>query len=379
MLKRALFLAALLAAPSAHAAPAGTVFLAGGHVMDQDADLWKAFIGRASSPTIAVFGSARESLKVARGAYEQDTPGIWCYQHVLKHYGAKPRFVPIAIDNYRQAAHDPANLKLVEQAGGVWFGGGAQDLHARCLLEDDGRDTPLMSAVRKVYQRGGVVGGTSAGAAVMDKLTYGDGESADYLLANRLVKRPLTAFGKADTAMGDGKTGGYTTGFGFTSGIDAAVDTHVDARGRYGRVLVAMGQLDYHFGIALAENTALAVQGQRGVAFGAGSVVVFDGRQAEIAKAGRFTARDVGASVLRAHDAYDFTTGEATLGRRPSPGPLPTAPANLLNRDALPRVIEAFQASGARELRCPAPAAKLVFTLRRGYTTLLDVTPLEAP
>jgi cyanophycinase len=355
---------------------AGTLFLAGGHVLDQDADLWKAFVAHASSPTIAVFGSARGSLKVAREAFEQDSPDAWSYRHVLQHYGARPRFVPIAIDNFRQAAHDPANVKLVEQCGGVFFGGGAQDLHARCLLEDDGRDTPLMAAVRKVYAKGGVVGGTSAGAAVMDRLTYGDGESADYLKANRLVQRPLTAFGKADTPMGDGKTGGYTTGFGFTAGVDAAVDTHVDARGRYGRVLVAMGQLGYRFGIALAENTALAIRGQDAMAYGAGSVVVFDGRQAQISKTGPFTARNVGASVLHAHDAYDFTRGEATTTRHPSPGPMPSPPANVLDHDALPRLIEAFQASNTPALRCPAPAAQLVFTLRRARTTLLDV---EAP
>lgn len=373
-------LALLAAAPVALAAapapplldgPGGTVFVAGGAVSDADADLWGAYAGyaraakREARPKVVVFCTARDSLKAARDAFFTDGKAAWSYRRVFEHYGLSPVFAPIAIDNFRQAAHDPQNVALLDGASAVWFGGGAQNLHARCLLNDDGSDSPLMKAVRRVAANGGVVGGTSAGAAIMDRFTYGDRDSYDYLSANTLTFRPLAGVTGANSPFGTERAGGYTHGFNFLAAIDAAVDTHTDARGRYGRVLVAMRALKNPFGLAIAEDTALAVKGRRGVAYGAGTVFVADGRKATYRETGPFGATDVSVSLLLAHDAFDFETGILTApGASHQPAaqaPAPDAPPDVLAGAGVPETMAAFGRSGAaamtRRTRSDAPGA----------------------
>lgn len=370
--------ALLAAAPVALAAspalpllegPGGTVFVAGGAVSDADADLWGAYAGyaraakREKKPKVVVFCTARDSLAAAKSAFFTDGKTAWSYQHVFEHYGLAPVFVPIAIDNYRQAANDPRNVALLDGASAVWFGGGAQNLHARCLLNDDGSDSPLMKAVRRVAANGGVVGGTSAGAAIMDRFTYGDRDSYDYLAANVLTFRPLSGVTQADSPFGTERSGGYTHGFNFLSAIDAAVDTHTDARGRYGRVLVAMRALKNPFGLAVAEDTALAVKGRRGVVYGAGTVFIADGRKATYRDSAPFGATDVSVSLLSAHDAFDFETGAVTApvtAGKPQ-GAAPESAADVLIGAGVPDAMAAFARSGAqtmtRRTRSDAPGA----------------------
>lgn len=361
-------LAVLAAAPTALAAPAlpllegpgGTVFIAGGHVLDNDADLWGAYAAYARAakhdkrPKVVVFCTARDSMATAKKAYDEDAKDAWSYRHVFEHYGLAPVFVPIAIDNYKAASHDPKNVALLKGASAVWFGGGAQNLHARCLLEDDGTDTPLMKAVRQVVASGGVVGGTSAGAAIMDRFTYGDKESYDYLAANALTFRPVSTAKTADSPFGDERTGGYTHGFDFLEGIDASVDTHTDARGRYGRTLVASHVLKNRFGLALAENTALAVKGKRGMAYGVGTVFVADNQDAAFAPGPSYGGKDLTVSLLRAHDAIDFERGVVTASAPASApaGQAPQCPKDVLAGAGVPDAMAAFALSGAPTHTC---------------------------
>lgn len=341
-----------LAEPARTSAPKGSVLLAGGALQDENRPLWTALYQhvRLSSgkerPRIAVFGSARPSLAKARDAFEQDAPQSLSYGSLFRRYGFDPVFVPVAIDNFRTAASDARNVSLVDTADAVWFGGGNQDLHARSLLMDDGTDSPVMAAVRRVHARGGLVGGTSAGAAVMDEFTYGEGSSRDYLAQNALTFKPLATIPAAspDRSL----AGGYTRGFGFVTPLDAAVDTHTDARGRYGRLLVAMRVLDYQRGVAVAEDTALLIQGSRGTVLGAGRVLIADARQAAYPPGSRFQVTGVRLNSLSASDAYDFETGRVhspkPLLREPLPHPA-TAPRDVLERDQLLDAMEALATS----------------------------------
>jgi cyanophycinase len=349
-------------------------------VADADADLWGAYAAYARAarkekrPKVVVFCTARDSLAAAKGAFYTDAKDAWGYKHVFEHYGLNPVFVPIAIDNYRTAAQDPRNVALLEGASAVWFGGGAQNLHARCLLNDDGTDSPLMKAARRVVKQGGIVGGTSAGAAIMDHFTYGDRESYDYLTTNALVFRPLKSVTKADSPFGDERSGGYSHGFDFLDAIDAAVDTHTDARGRYGRVLVAMRRLQNRFGIALAENTALAVKGTRGMAYGEGTVFVADGRYAAYEATAPFEASRIEVSLLRAHDGIDFATGAVTASVKAATptGAMPACPADLLAGAGVPGEMAAFALSGAETHTCRTHAGGPVafdLTFERGDNT----------
>jgi cyanophycinase len=209
----------------------------------------------------------------------------------------------------------------------------------------------------------------------MDRFTYGDGESYDYMVANRLKQRHLTEVKSADSPFGEGKAGGYTNGFDFLSAIDAGTDTHVDARGRYGRVLVAMRTLKYPFGLALAENTALAVKGHVGMAYGQTHVFVADGRHATYGAEGPYSAQGVMVSLLAPHAAFDFERGRITgagapLG--PSTAPAPACPADVLAGASLPDEMRAFALSTTPSLCClthEGGKPTFQFTLRRGPDT----------
>lgn len=366
----------------------GTVVLAGGGLTDDNRALWEALYAaaRASSrharPRIAVVGSGRPSLQKAAEAFYQDDGTHLSYQHLFERYGFEPVFVPTAIDAYRSASHDARNVSLIDGADAVWFGGGSQAYHARSFLQDDGSDTPLMAAVRRLHRRGGVVGGTSAGAAVMDEYTYGEGASHGYFLANSLIHKPLSGMRDAkDSSLAtDGPGGGYTRGLGMVSDLDAGVDTHVDARGRYGRVMVAMRALKYRYGIALSEDTALFIKGMRGVVVGADRVLVADGATARYGSDRYFQVSGLQLSSLRHEDGFDFATGTATSSRAPISGATAAPgydPADVFGGAELPKALETLgatlrdEATGSSRETVPA-AFRLQLTRSSGTLATQD-------
>ena len=88
----------------------------------------------------------------------------------------------------RMYIHDPALVAKVRAANGVFFTGGDQ---ARIVdsLRPGGVDSPLLVAIRELQERGGVVAGTSAGAAIMSRTMFRDPASVITLLKGPL--RPV--------------------------------------------------------------------------------------------------------------------------------------------------------------------------------------------
>ena len=113
----------------------------------------------------------------------------------------------VHIDGRRDALK-PEVLEAVRQAGGLFFGGGDQNRISQRLV-----DTPLMEAIRELMGRGGVVAGTSAGAACQsDVMFVGEGDET-VLRASNIVT---------------------TRGIGLLPGT--IVDSHFVARKRQGRL-----------------------------------------------------------------------------------------------------------------------------------------------
>ena len=154
----------------------------------------------------------------------------------------------------REEAHDAARVGLVQQAATVFFTGGDQ-----WRMVDRLRDTPLMAAICEHYAHGGVVAGTSAGAAA----------ASDTMIVG----------GLGGTAP---RTGGarLATGMGLLPGT--VIDSHFSERGRIGRLLAAVAQRPQALGIGIDENAAIVV-GPRASHFtvvGTGGVTVADAREA---------------------------------------------------------------------------------------------------
>ncbi|MGE5191909.1 MAG: cyanophycinase [Deltaproteobacteria bacterium] len=94
----------------------------------------------------------------------------------------------------RAMANDPAFCEPLKQATGVWFGGGYQG-----LLADRYVDTTVQQCLHDVLKRNGVVGGCSAGAALLSRVMIRDGDAIPVeargldLLSNAIVDQHFLA------------------------------------------------------------------------------------------------------------------------------------------------------------------------------------------
>ena len=154
------------------------------------------------------------------------------------------------------AVRDPALVAQVRAAQGVYFTGGAQ---ARIVdaFAPGGRSSPLLLAIWDVYRAGGVVAGTSAGAAIMSSTMFRD--APDVLGAMK---------GK----LREGQEVGAGLGF---MGTQLFVDQHFLKRGRFGRMIPVMQALGIPLGLGVEEDSAALLRGDE-IEIIAGKAVVVD-------------------------------------------------------------------------------------------------------
>ncbi len=165
-------------------------------------------------------------------------------------------------------------IALVRQATFVWFPGGDQ---TRLMKAFEG--TGLPEAIRARYAEGALVGGTSAGAAVMSRVMI-TGDAFDL--------QSITA-AKTDTKPGLGLF------------PEAIVDQHFLKRQRMNRLISAVLDHPDLVGIGIDEATALFVTGRQFEVLGKSSVVVIDARKAAVDKTPAdqlATGRNLKLSVL---------------------------------------------------------------------------------
>lgn len=140
------------------------------------------------------------------------------------------------------------NINAVREASGLFFTGGDQ-LHITSLMGG----TELQKAVHEIYEKGVIIGGTSAGAAMMSNsmILQGDGEEAP-------------------------KLGAVEMGPGMDLIVGCMIDTHFSQRGRHGRLLTAVAHYPQDMGIGLDENTAMIVDKGEMRVMGTGAVTIID-------------------------------------------------------------------------------------------------------
>lgn len=200
----------------------------------------------------------------------------------------------------REQADRDSVVRLLDDATGVWFGGGDQALLTRAI-----GGTRVEAAIHARYRDGAVVGGTSAGAAVMSTpMITGDerhpgGARPDTTDAFKTIAR--------DNII-------TTEGFGLIQG--AIVDQHFLRRKRHNRLVSTVLEHPDLLGVGIDESTALLVQpnGQWSV-LGASAVVVYDARSATITPPGASTlgATGIVMHVLPAGSSFDPRSGKAVL------------------------------------------------------------------
>lgn len=156
--------------------------------------------------------------------------------------------VDIVDTERREDASDSRNLEIIEQATGVFFSGGDQS-----RITDLLKDSPIDRILHERLKTGLIIGGTSAGAAMMSEIMIVEGEGETHPRLETVTLEP---------------------GMGFVSGV--AIDQHFAQRGRLGRLVSALVQQPSVLGIGIDENTAIIVDGDRIEVIGEGGVTIID-------------------------------------------------------------------------------------------------------
>lgn len=212
----------------------------------------------------------------------------------LREFGASAFTIPIS--GNRPAPGAEATLDSVT---GFWFSGGDQMRLAPVLQE-----TPVLAAIRRRFRDGAVVGGTSAGAAIM---------SDSMLTGNQRRPDSLGYYGDEFPAIARG-TIEIRPGLGFLPGV--IIDQHFIRRERHNRLLAVVLERPTLLGVGIDEGTALEV-GPDGLfrVLGQSAVLIYDARAAAITPG---TAPLLGASGIRlalvpAGGSYDPRRGTVRL------------------------------------------------------------------
>jgi cyanophycinase len=213
--------------------PKGSLVIVGGGGVP--ADVAQKFIELAGGPDalIVVLPTAQpDPVPASEGSF-------------LKRAGAKN--VVTLPSRKLEDVEDPKNLETLKKAGGVWFGGGRQ-----WRFVDAYEGTKAEEASRDVLRRGGVIGGSSAGATIQG-----------YYLCRG---SPLNNT--------DILCEGYERGLNFLPGV--AIDQHFAQRKRFGDMTALMKAYPQLLGVGLDEATALVVRGHVGEIMGQGQAHFYD-------------------------------------------------------------------------------------------------------
>jgi cyanophycinase len=266
----------------------GAVVVIGGALRADGGVVWQRIVDEAGGPGAPLAVLPTASLEPARAGAQ--------LAELLNRHGARAEVVPVAphLDGVclQEAVNDPALVARVAACRGVVFSGGAQQ-HIVDSLQPRGEATPMLGAIRAVAAAGGVIAGTSAGAAVLSRLMFRD------------------AMDSLAVLKGQWRAGReYDRGLGF---LDPAllVDQHFLKRGRLGRLLPALQALGCRFGLGVDENAAVVVRGGLLEVIGGSGAVLVDGAGAtRDAHAPAFNLRDARLWLLEPGDRHDLASGE---------------------------------------------------------------------
>jgi cyanophycinase len=284
--------------------PTGTVIVIGGALKPDSDAVWQRIVDEAggAGARVAVFPTA---------AYEPERIGAQIVA-ALERCGARAELVPIAPHlagvDLQAALQDPALIARVAASQAVFFSGGAQE-YIVDTLQPGGAPTAMLDAIRAVFAAGGVIAGTSAGAAAMSRMMFRDA------MDNLAVLKGQWRAGQE-----------YDRGLGFVH-ADLLIDQHFLKRGRIGRLLPALRRLSCRLGLGVDENAAVVMRGTRlEVIGGSGAVLVDLGAATHDPDVPAFNLAGARLCYLDSGDSHDLATGETLPSPRKTQRIDPAAP-----------------------------------------------------
>ena len=231
--------------PPEYGPPNGTLLMAGGGALD-DTGIMEKFIELAGGPgasfvIVPTAGGNRNPDGSVRTYNEAEIIAPW---------------VKRGIKNVRMLhTHDPkvadteAFAGVLRTANAVWFSGGRQ-----WNIVDSYMNTRTYKEFHQVLARGGVIGGSSAGATIQ----------GDYLVRGAVAGPQIM--------MTPEKA--HERGFKFLR--RSAIDQHINTRNRWDDLVPVIRNMPELLGIGLSEGTAIVVTGDRFEVMGKWKVAVHD-------------------------------------------------------------------------------------------------------
>ncbi len=243
----------------------GSLVIVGGGMRDQA--ILERFLDLAGGPDAPIV-----VIPTAGGGedYDRDWRGLRQFR------AAGATNLTVLHTNDRDEADTEEFVQPIREASGVWFGGGRQ-----WRLADSYLNTTTHEALWELLDRGGVIGGSSAGATIQ----------GSYLA-------------RGDTRTNTVMMGDHEAGLGFVKNV--AIDQHLLRRNRHFDLLEIIQARPELLGIGIDENTAIVVKGDEFEVIGQSYVVIYD-HQRQIDSGGDFYFLGVG-------DRFNLATREAFRG-----------------------------------------------------------------
>jgi cyanophycinase len=262
-------------------APKGHLFIIGGG--ERSVQMMRQFVDLAGGP---------DKAKVVIIPNASGDPDTACIDMTAEFHSLGVRNVD-CVRLTRDQASDPHSIERLNGATGVYFTGGDQIRVTKAL-----EGTMVHKKLLDLYHAGAVMGGTSAGAALMSEVMITGDE--------RLNKDTVRGFLyiKRDNVV-------TVEGMGFLTNV--IIDQHFVARKRHNRLISVVLEHPDLVGVGIDEATAIIVRpnGTFEVT-GESNVIVYDATHAEgirTGAGGHLSGHDIRMHVLTSGDVYDMTNG----------------------------------------------------------------------
>ena len=256
------FVSALTAAAADFGPENGSLVIVGGSM--KDPAIMERFLELAGGPEVPIV-----VIPTAGGGehYDQYYTGL----RQFKEAGAKN--ITVLHTKDRDVANSEEFVQPIREARAVWFPGGRQ-----WRLADSYLHTKTHEELNRLLARGGVIGGSSAGATIQ----------GSYLA-------------RGDTKTNTIMMGDHEEGMAFFKNV--AIDQHLLMRNRQFDLIEVIEAHPELLGIGLDEDTAIVVRGDNFEVIGQGYVAVYD-HQSLLDSGGQFY-------FLAPGDRFDIKTREA--------------------------------------------------------------------
>lgn len=266
--------------------PRGSLLIVGGG--DRPETVMRRFVELAGGR-----GSRIAVVPIASADPEETGRGLAAELH-----GLGARAFVYHLDRARD--HGGPVVRDLDSVTGIWFTGGDQSRVTTALA-----GSPALRAMHRRYREGAVVGGTSAGAALM---------SDSMITGQQTPPGDTTGYYGDEYPTITRRRVEITPGLGFLP--EAIVDQHFIRRERHNRLMSAVLERPTLLGVGIDEGTALEVGPDgRWRVLGVSAVVIYDARRARVTGRGRTLLGAVGlrVHVLPAGAVFDPTSGVGSL------------------------------------------------------------------